>query len=224
MINEMLQLGRYFVAWIKENWPIIAIGFAMVFGVPAILMTIDEACSPVSNAFCRQWLDFQWESIVAGALGLAGGLFVIASTREHIQAAREDAAAEHLQDVDAILRMSQEIDASIHDYLDTYSHLTDDNDFTIWRPAINAWDRIRTNHPSARIQTKIRENEYISSHIKDECGKIEELTGKHAQTVFTAPSYVQILQSIQALHHEWTTCTKKLKEERTKQATTLMRR
>lgn len=197
---------------------------ATAFGFILLFIGFDTACLGSGAIQCRVWRAFQWESVIAGALGLAGGLFVIASTRQQINAVREDMAAEHLKDVDALWSKCQEITANIGNYLEGKDHLSEDDDFTAWRPAINEWDPIRTSRPSARILAKIRDNDYISSGIKAECRKIDELAGKHSQTVFTAPSYMQILRNIHALQEEWTARTQALQEERNHQATFLMRR
>ena|GEM_PF-2718489 len=67
---------------------IIAIAAVMI-GIPAFLMFVDAACSPISNTICMQWRDFQWETVLAGSLGLAGGLSVIISTKMMISHERE---------------------------------------------------------------------------------------------------------------------------------------
>ncbi|WP_336080686.1 hypothetical protein [Thalassospira sp. CH_XMU1448-2] len=81
MINAIFQLGRNTVTWTRENWPKWPIAVAAIIGLPAMFMSIDNACSPISNGFCRQWLSFQWETIVAGLLGLGGGYLALTAVK-----------------------------------------------------------------------------------------------------------------------------------------------
>ncbi|UKV12767.1 hypothetical protein L6172_11910 [Thalassospiraceae bacterium SW-3-3] len=44
----------------------------IMLGAPAMFMSIDAACSPVSTGFCAIWLGFQWETVLAGYAGFSG--------------------------------------------------------------------------------------------------------------------------------------------------------
>ncbi|WP_404420951.1 hypothetical protein [Thalassospira australica] len=58
-----------------DNWLVITAGVACLgLVLSAFFMSIDSACSPTSTEICRQWLAFQWETVLAGALGLLGGI------------------------------------------------------------------------------------------------------------------------------------------------------
>ncbi len=95
-----------------KKWQIAVIAI-FIIGVPPLLMTIDEACSPINNSICKHWLAFQWETVLAGCLGLMGGIFVIVSTRQHIIAQREDMAAVKLEQIDTLYhRITGVIDAA----------------------------------------------------------------------------------------------------------------
>jgi len=66
-----------------DNWLVITAGVACLgLVLSAFFMSIDSACSPTSTEICRQWLAFQWETVLAGALGLSGGILAYnAATR-----------------------------------------------------------------------------------------------------------------------------------------------
>ena len=65
-----------------------------------LFLFIDGGCTDSANGACRVWKGFQWESIVAGVLGLAAGIFVIHSTRVQIDStlATLDQARQHRAD------------------------------------------------------------------------------------------------------------------------------
>ncbi|WP_339774254.1 hypothetical protein [uncultured Thalassospira sp.] len=56
-----------------------------------------------NGAICRFARRFQWETLCAGLYGLAGGLAVIASSKEQIANAKEGAIKELLFDVDTVI-------------------------------------------------------------------------------------------------------------------------
>ncbi|RCK20090.1 hypothetical protein TH8_19720 [Thalassospira profundimaris] len=82
---------------------------AVAVGIIVIFLGLDTVCLGSGATACRVWKGFQWESIVAGALGLAGGIFVIASTRQQIHAQREDMASAELKPVDTIIHRSEAV-------------------------------------------------------------------------------------------------------------------
>lgn len=62
---------------IRNHWLICISALATLIGLPALFMAIDANCSPITNTFCRQWLRFQWETVLAGYAGLAGAAIAI---------------------------------------------------------------------------------------------------------------------------------------------------
>ncbi|WP_417830621.1 hypothetical protein [Thalassospira sp.] len=62
---------------IKKHWRLLVGAWVALIGLPALFMTIDASCSPISNAFCRQWLNFQWETVLAGYAGFAGAAIAL---------------------------------------------------------------------------------------------------------------------------------------------------
>ncbi|QPO13171.1 hypothetical protein IT893_06560 [Thalassospira sp. A40-3] len=69
-----------------------AIAISLIFMLVAALLAVDNACQPVSNRFCHLWLRFQWETVLAGLLGLGGGAFAWIGVVKQIQAQRDDLA------------------------------------------------------------------------------------------------------------------------------------
>lgn len=67
----------------RKVWYVL-ITAVFVFGLPSLFLYFDSACHPISHEVCRLWLNFQWESILAGLFGLGGGIFVVTSTRMQI--------------------------------------------------------------------------------------------------------------------------------------------
>ncbi|MDP2697305.1 hypothetical protein [Thalassospira sp.] len=70
-----------------NKWWLVVIVF--VVALPVIGGLVDHACRTSCGQFCNVWQDLQWESFVAGAFGLMGGIFVIVSARDQIKTMRE---------------------------------------------------------------------------------------------------------------------------------------
>lgn len=82
--------------------PIVAAATAILV-LPTLGMFADSSCSPISNTLCEVWSKFQWETVLAGSLGLAGGIFVLVSTRQQISAQKKAAVELELLDIDLYL-------------------------------------------------------------------------------------------------------------------------
>lgn len=72
------------MAKIKHWWPLPVSLLATGLLVSAALW-IDLQCTPISTKLCLAWNKFNWETVLAGTIGLLGGLFVITSTRIMIE-------------------------------------------------------------------------------------------------------------------------------------------
>tara|TARA_R110001583_G_scaffold79449_2_gene214584 strand:- start:1893 stop:2369 length:477 start_codon:yes stop_codon:yes gene_type:complete len=81
---------KSYIEKLKPWWPLPVTFFASTL-FSAIGLTIDQSCSPINSVFCSAWAKFQWETVLAGTLGLCGGIFVIMSTRQQVAAMRETA-------------------------------------------------------------------------------------------------------------------------------------
>ena len=75
--------------------------FATAIAIFGAVFDIMGYCD--NGAICRFARRFQWETLCAGLYGLAGGLAVIASSKEQIANAKEGAIKERLFDVDTVI-------------------------------------------------------------------------------------------------------------------------
>jgi hypothetical protein len=69
-----------------------ALATSLILLLITALLAVDNACQPVSNRFCHLWVSFQWETVLAGFLGLGGGAFAWIAVVKQIQAQRDDLA------------------------------------------------------------------------------------------------------------------------------------
>ncbi|KZC98120.1 MULTISPECIES: hypothetical protein [unclassified Thalassospira] len=67
-------------------------------------MLVDNYCTPISGAACAAWRGFSWETVLAGSLGLAGGLLVITATRWQIRAQKEAEINRQLHKVEVLYK------------------------------------------------------------------------------------------------------------------------
>ncbi len=102
-------------------WQPIAAAATAILVLPALGMLADSSCSPISNTLCEVWSKFQWETVLAGSLGLAGGIFVLVSTRQQISAQKKAAVELELLDIDLYLG---QLEAS---YKNFAAHLAETN-------------------------------------------------------------------------------------------------
>lgn len=70
---------------VKKWWPLL-VAVASILAVIGFGIFRKEILSAMPGSPWNELRDFQWESIVAGALGLMGGIFVITSSRAQIRA------------------------------------------------------------------------------------------------------------------------------------------
>ncbi|OSQ30138.1 hypothetical protein [Thalassospira sp. MCCC 1A03138] len=110
---------------IKQWAGIALVSIVLVAAVCSVLLFIDSTCSPLASEACRLWIGFQWETVLAGALGLTGGIFVITSSREQIRAMQEEtektlsqAKLHRADEISAALYLARDAAADIHTWAD----------------------------------------------------------------------------------------------------------
>lgn len=129
------------------------------------------------------WTSFakrlQWESILAGALGLAGGVFVIYSTRKQIEAT-EQATQETLQqaklhradELNAPLQLARDVVDETHTWAnDTIEHID------------GLLDTLRAPSTDARNLQKACMN--AKANIIQRCKYIDQIAATHQTTSFS---------------------------------------
>lgn len=143
MLFPIRQPGDRKVFKLKK-WQIA--GFALfIIGTPAMFMYFDATCSPISNRFCAQWIEFQWETVLAGLLGLSGGLYVVASTRAQITAQREDMAVEKLYKIDTLINHIIESQKEIKSFINNEEAAIKSDTTGVYKIVGNRWNMIRKN-------------------------------------------------------------------------------
>lgn len=176
---------------------------AIALGVILLFIGSDAACLGSGITACRVWRDFQWESIVAGALGLAGGIFVIASTRQQIQAQREDLAVLELKDVDALLTKITSIRMQIGHFLARFSDIADADLENVYPKAILHWNAFASDRPNNTILENISENPHFPSEIKRLIRNVRQIT-EHMDTFRLSNEKPSVsISGIKNIEKEW---------------------
>lgn len=198
---------------------------ALAFITITFAIGADAVCLSSGSRTCQVWHNFQWESITAGALGLMGGIFVIASTRQQIQAQREDMANAELREVDALLHKVKTINLSIDEFLSTSSHMRNTTPNQEWKSIIEEWEIIRTDHPESSLHTDIQHNKLLPRPLKRLSNKIDQLTRHLNSTVFNnIQDHEKTIAAITKLKSSWEETEELLEHEREKHADSLLHR
>lgn len=153
-----------------KNLPILA---GLSFGV-AILVIIaaiwtDAFCLSSGTGACRVWRSVQWESIVAGALGLMGGLFVIYGTQRQIQAQREDMVSARMQDVMGLYERIKENIADIQTFIEAR---TDEqkNDLEVDLKDVKShWNNLRSSLDHETLHHRVQSDPSYPPKLKRAC-------------------------------------------------------
>lgn len=77
-----------------KNWGLFYLTMAIVFLTVFLGLESQRIVGGCSTSICNELRGFQWESVAAGLLGLAGGMSVIAATNKQMEQARELAELE----------------------------------------------------------------------------------------------------------------------------------
>lgn len=202
-----------------------AITAGFVFSVLLIFLGLDTICLSTGATLCRVWRDFQWESIVAGALGLGGGIFVIASTRQQIKAVREDAANERLKDVDTLLLKCQENHEAIRDFLNKHGNAPTPASIDIFRATRVHWSKIRKHNIYDHDVGRVRDDGPLPESVRTHVSAIVKAMEHQMAIEFeTEPTHHQTLVEVRKLDKDWSLAIKDMRRQRDAYASKLMRR
>ncbi|PKR54427.1 hypothetical protein [Thalassospira marina] len=95
------------------------VAFTTIIAIFGVVFDILEYCD--NGAICRFARRFQWETLCAGLYGLAGGLAVIAVSKEQIGEAKESAVKERLFEVDSVISETETVITRITDQISKIS-------------------------------------------------------------------------------------------------------
>jgi len=175
----------------KNWWPLV-FGMISIITLSVLGLWADLQCRPISSSLCSAWSKLSWETVLAGAIGLMGGLFVIVSTRMTISHEREHSAQTI---VDQNLFLYLEIVAESRRYLDLAKALTGlihfeqlDEDITegsITEQKVDVRQRLKTIEEYRYHLLNYLQNEQVpfsfatelQSLVKD-MGLFDEITGE----------------------------------------------
>ncbi|NIZ02549.1 hypothetical protein [Thalassospira lucentensis] len=148
------------------------------FAFIVLFLGVNAACTNSPNFHCVVWRGFEWESILAGALGLMGGIFVITSSRAQIAAMQETA--------DRSLRQ-----AKLHraDEASTPLELAREVavNFQAWAEyKLSCIDELEQNHMSTPMRLSLGDNLYGETHqmLVQRCDHVTKIVNAHAMTSF----------------------------------------
>lgn len=165
---------------LENRWVIFGIFAALVL-LPTLLMFLDSACSPITSEICRQWLNFQWETVLAGGFGLMGGIFVIVSTRQQIAAQREDMAAAELADVDKVYRACIQMTANLKAFIESAEKRLEANPNATWREIRGNWPEARKMELTHHFKMKVLDRSDFPKSLRKATEQVyDQLADLHA--------------------------------------------
>jgi hypothetical protein len=213
---------------LKKWWPLPA-AFIASAAFSAAGLIIDQSCRPIGNMFCSMWVKFQWETVLAGGLGLMGGIFVILSTREHIQANREDAVNRELDPVDRLLRVTDRTIKDAQEHIGKARKTLLATPYAESGKVENNWNNIRVDVKGAvshsnQAQT-IAANTDFPRSLRDAAKEIVEKTkplGEQKYTTTTSPA--ETLEAIENIANSLIAANEELRSERQAYASILLNR
>ncbi|UKV12766.1 hypothetical protein L6172_11905 [Thalassospiraceae bacterium SW-3-3] len=163
---------------IKQWVGIALVSIALVAAACTLLLFIDSTCSPLTSEACRLWIGFQWETVLAGALGLTGGIFVITSSREQIRAMQEETEKTLSQ---AKLHRADEISAALYLARDAAA------DIHTWANGkVDFFEGLRAQVNSGTLRTNALESavNLAFSELKERCIHIGKIVDAHQMNSF----------------------------------------